>query len=147
MCFSFCWFHTGRRCHMLFLSFYLFYTPRRCHVSVSVFTWNTSIIQFKRTKIEFKVYGNLVRKVAAICRGLVDYCIFNTSEEKPLPGPLLVRLQVSLLGPDSKVDFNAVMAVRIYQKFEICWRPYWRQQTNHKWFCLCMYILYENFVF
>ena len=89
-------------------------------MSVSVFALNTSIIQFKRTKIEFKVYGNLVRKEAAICRGHVDYCILSTSEEKPLAGPLLVGLQVSRLGPDSKVDFNAVMAVRIYQKFEIC---------------------------
>ena len=146
MCFSFCWFHTGRRFHMNF-SVFVYSIRQGDSLSVSGFAWNTSIIQFKRTKIEFKVYGNLVRKVAAICRGLVDYCIFNTSEEKPLPGPLLVRLQVSRLGPDSKVDFSAVMAVRIYQKFEICWRPYWRQQTNHKWFCLCMYILYENFVF
>lgn len=146
MCFSFCWFHTGRRFHMNF-SVFVYSIRQGDSLSVSGFAWNTSIIQFKRTKIEFKVYSNLVRKVAAICKGLVDYCIFNTSEEKPLPGPLLVRLQVSLLGPDSKVDFNAVMAVRIYHKFEICWRPYWRQQTNHKWFCLCMYILYENFVF
>ena len=146
MCFSFCWFHTGRRFHMNF-SVFVYSIRQGDSLSVSGFAWNTSIIQFKRTKIEFKVYGNLVRKVAAICRGLVDYCIFNTSEEKPLPGPLLVRLQVSRLGPDSKVGFSAVMAVRIYQKFEICWRPYWRQQTNHKWFCLCMYILYENFVF
>ena len=146
MCFSFCWFHTGRRFHMNF-SVFVYSIRQGDSLSVSGFAWNTSIIQFKRTKIEFKVYGNLVRKVAAICRGRVDYCILNTSEEKPLPGPLLVRLQVSRPGPDSKADFNAVMAVRIYQKFEICWRPYWRQQTNHKWVCLCMYIFYENFVF